>query len=204
MQCIVLNLSKKEVCGMKANLQKRNIAVFCGSDMGKKTAFCEAAEELGKWIGKNKDVLIYGGGDAGLMGVVSKNAYQAGSKVIGVVPKNVDFMKKRSQEYVTTLIETSDMSERKQKMMDIADVFIALPGGIGTLDEMSEAITMTKIGAFHKPCIFFNKDDYYAPLKRMFDEMEQAGFWWKDSRKHVLFSENFEEIERFITTEDRK
>ena len=174
------------------------IAVYCGSDFGNNEEYTKAARELGQWIGKSKYTLIYGGGESGLMGAVAKEVHAAGSEVIGVIPGNVEFIKSRPQPYVTKLITTTNMSERKQKMLDLADVFIALPGGIGTLDEISEAITLTKIGVFQKPCVLFNRNSFYAPMKNMFEKMEQEGFWWKESMRHVLFSDHVDEIAAFI------
>lgn len=174
------------------------IAVYCGSDFGNNEEYAKAASELGQWIGKSKHTLVYGGGESGLMGAVAKEVHAADSEVIGVIPGNVEFIKSRPQPYVTKLITTTNMSERKQKMLDLADVFIALPGGIGTLDEISEAITLTKIGVFQKPCVLFNRNSFYAPLKTMFEQMEQEGFWWKESMRHVLFSDHMDEIAVFI------
>ena len=133
---------------------------------------------------------------------VAKEVHEAGSTVIGVIPGNVEFIKARPQPYVTKLITAENMSERKQQMMELADVFLALPGGIGTLDEISEVITLTKIGVFQKPCILFNRNSFYEPLRTMFTQMEQAGFWWKESMRHVLFSDDLEEISAFIETWD--
>lgn len=174
------------------------IAVYCGSDFGQNPIYVAAARELGRWIGENKYTLVYGGGEAGLMGAVSKEAHDAGCQVIGVVPGNVDFIKDRPQPYVTELIVTKNMSDRKEKMLELADVFIALPGGIGTLDEITEAITLTKIGVFDKPCILFNRNNFYEPFRQMLEEMEKAGFLTADSIKHVLFSDDVEEIGRFL------
>jgi len=174
------------------------IAVYCGSDFGNNPIYAKAAAELGTWIGESGYTLVYGGGDTGLMGTVAKEAYNLGCQVIGVIPGNVDFIKDRPQPYVTELFTTHNMSDRKEKMLELADVFIALPGGIGTLDEISEAITLTKIGVFKKPCILFNRGDFYEPLQKMFAEMEQADFLWAESMRHVLFSDNCAEIEAFV------
>lgn len=175
-----------------------NIAVYCGSDFGKDPAFTEAAKELGKWIGTRKHALIYGGGNSGLMGTVAKEVHDLGCEVTGVIPGNVDFIKGRPQVYVTNRIVTENMSTRKEKMLELADVFVALPGGIGTLDEISEAMTLTKIGVFDKPCILFNKKGFYEPLRKMLEDMETAGFIYPGTMKHVLFSDAYEEIETFI------
>ncbi len=174
------------------------IAVYCGSDFGTSPAYAEAAIELGRWIGESGNSLIYGGGESGLMGAVAKEVYNLGREVVGVVPGNVAFIKDRPQPYVTELIVTRNMSDRKEKMLELADVFIALPGGIGTLDEISEAITLTKIGVFNKPCIMFDRNGFYEPLHKMFDEMEEAGFFSKESKSHILFSDDVNEIGRFV------
>lgn len=178
------------------------IAVYCGSDFGKDSIYTEAARELGQWIGKCGNSLIYGGGESGLMGTVAKEVHDAACEVIGVVPGNVDFIKGRPQPYVTELITTRNMSDRKEKMLELADVFIALPGGIGTLDEISEAITLTKLGVFNKPCILFNRNGFYEPLKNMLNEMEKCGFIFPGTMKHVLFSDDVYEIEKFIKEYD--
>lgn len=91
------------------------IAVYCGSDFGNNEEYAKAARELGQWIGKSKHTLVYGGGESGLMGAVAKEVHAEGSEVIGVIPGNVEFIKSRPQPYVTKLITTTNMSERKQK-----------------------------------------------------------------------------------------
>ncbi len=174
------------------------IAVFCGSDFGTVSAYTEMAREIGKWIGQSRNTLIYGGGEAGLMGTVAEEVHNAGCEVIGVVPGNVDFIKDRPQPFVTELIVSKNMSERKEYMFENADVFIALPGGIGTLDEISEAATLTKIGVFNKPCILINKNGFYNPIMDMFSKMTDAGFLLEESMKHVLFSDDIKEIDSFI------
>lgn len=174
------------------------IAVYCASVFGDNEEYVKAARELGEWIGKSKHTLVYGGGESGLMGIVAEEVYAAGNEVIGVVPGNVEFINSRPQPYTTKLITTMDMSERKQKMVELADVFIALPGGIGTLDEISEAIVLTKIAELQKPCILFNRNNFYTPLQELLKKMDQAGFLWGDHIEHVLFSDHLNEIEAFI------
>ena len=174
------------------------IAVYCASVFGNNEEYVKAARELGQWIGKNNHALVYGGGETGLMGAVAEEVHASGNEVIGVVPGNVEFIKSRPQPYVTKLITTANMSERKQKMVELADAFIALPGGIGTLDEISEAIVLTKISELQKPCILFNRNSFYTPLQEMLKKMDQAGFLWGDHMEHVLFSDHLNEIEAFI------
>ncbi len=174
------------------------IAVYCGSDFGTVHAYKEAATQLGQWIASSGNTLVYGGGDSGLMGETAKQVHSNGNQVIGVIPGNVGFIAERPQPYCTEVIITESMSARKQKMLDLADAFIALPGGTGTLDEITEALTLTKIGVFRKACIFFNRNGFYEPVKTMFAEMEKAGFLTPSSMSHVLFSDDPLEIEAFI------
>lgn len=174
------------------------IAVYCGSGVGNNPDYIKGAHELGQWIGKSGHTLVYGGGDAGLMGIVAKEVHDSGSPVIGVVPGDVEFIMARPQPYVTDLRVTENMSSRKQLMVDLADAYIALPGGIGTLDEISEVITLTKIGVFHKPSVLFNRLGFYEPFRQMLKTMQGAEFLRYDEMKHVLFSDSVEEIENFF------
>lgn len=174
------------------------IAVYCGSGFGNNPVYAEGAKRLGQWIGQNKHTLVYGGGESGLMGVVAREVFEAGCSVIGVVPGDVSFIKDRPQPYVTELIVAKNMSERKETMLELADAFIALPGGIGTLDEMSEAITLTKIGVFDKKCILFNQNGFYESFRNVLADMEKAEFIEVGSMSNVLFSADVDEIEKFI------
>lgn len=175
-----------------------NIAVYCGSGFGTGDAWREAAVRLGCWIGSQGHTLVYGGGDSGLMGLVAQAAYEGGSRVIGVLPGNVPFICERPQPWCTEVITMETMASRKQRMLDLADAYIALPGGIGTLDEISEAITLTKIGVCDKPSVMFNTKGFYEPFRKQLAQMEEAGFIAPGSMKHVLFSDEVEEIARFI------
>ncbi|MBQ0066144.1 MAG: TIGR00730 family Rossman fold protein [Firmicutes bacterium] len=174
------------------------IAVYCGSGTGNKPNVISKTVELGNWIGKNGHTLIYGGGDEGLMGIIAKTVYKYGNEVIGVLPGNVDFIANRTQSYCTQVIKASNMNVRKQTMLEMADVFIALPGGIGTLDEISEAITLTKIGVFDKPCILYDVDEFYQGFKSFLETMIQSEFLRAAEIKKVLFSQDVDEIEQFI------
>jgi len=174
------------------------IAVYCGSGFGNRPEFADAARELGRWMGSNGHTLVYGGGEAGLMGTIAKEVHDAGQEVIGVIPGNVEFIKSRPQPYVTKLITTENMSERKQTMLEIADAFIALPGGIGTLDEITEVITLTRIGVFDKKSVLFNRNNFYEPLRQMFVDMEVAGLIPENGMRHVLFSDDTDAIGDFI------
>lgn len=174
------------------------IAVYCGSGFGNNCQFAHSACELGEWIGKNGHSLVYGGGESGLMGEVAKSAKQNGAYITGVIPVDVDFIAKRPQPYCNEVLKTKNMSERKAKMLEISDAFIALPGGIGTLDEISEAITLTKLNVYNKKSILFNKCGYYEPLKEMFQEMIKTDFMKAEDISKVCFAETVKQIEEFL------
>lgn len=177
------------------------IAVYCGSGMGNNMCFQKAAEDLGRWIGKTGYSLVYGGGEAGLMGIIAKNAKENGARVTGVVPSDVEFIRARPQPYCDEVVFTKNMSERKQKMLELADCFIALPGGIGTVDEISEVITLTKIGVMNKKSILFNTNGFYEPFKSLLSQMCAADFLKEAELSHVLFSDNLQEIGHFIDSD---
>ena len=174
------------------------IAVYCGAECGKNQSYLDAATETGRWIASKKHTLIYGGGNTGLMGTVAKEVFSAGCEVIAVIPQNVEFIASRLQPFATKIIKTVDMSERKHKMLEEADAFIALPGGIGTLDEISEVMTLTKIGVFNKKSVLFNKDGFYEPLKNLFQKMIDSAFMTNENLSHVIFAKNTAEIENFL------
>lgn len=174
------------------------IAVYCGSAPGNDPAFADSARELGRWIGTNGHTLIYGGGDSGIMGTVAEAAKNAGAAVIGVIPGDVPFIRERPQPFVTELITADNMSARKKVMLDLADAFMALPGGIGTLDEITEVITLTRIGVFNKKSVMVNTNGFYEPFRAMLESMEKAGFIAAGELKKVLFSSDMKEIDGFL------
>ena len=174
-----------------------NITVYCGANSGNKEIFEESTILLGHWIVENNDTLVYGGGKAGLMGLLADSVINAGGKVIGIIPT---FLKSRELAHpnLTELNIVNSMSERKLKMFDLADAFIALPGGPGTLEEITEMISWARIGQNSNPCIFFNIDGYYDPLKQMYEDMEENGFLTKKDREKILFSSSVNEMSDFI------
>lgn len=174
-----------------------NITVYCGANSGNKEIFKESTIHLGKWIAENNNTLVYGGGKAGLMGLLADSVINEGGKVIGIIPT---FLKSRELAHpnLTELNIVNSMSERKLKMFDLADAFIALPGGPGTLEEITEMISWARIGQNPNPCIFFNVDGYYDPIKKMYEDMEKKGFLTKKDREKIFFSSSFNEISNFI------
>lgn len=170
-----------------------NIAVYCGSSSGNNPRFIEAAKELGTWIGKNGHTLVYGGASKGLMGAVAGAVIEAGGRVIGVIP-DVAIIQARKHTGLTELIETGSMAERKSKMIELADAFVALPGGIGTLDEITEVMSLCSLSIVKAPIVLFNTGGYYEPLKAVLDNVISAEFGREEYFSNVLLSEDLNEI----------
>ena len=173
------------------------ITVFCGANNGKSELYIKNATELGEWIADNNHTLVYGGGKIGLMGVIADTVLENRGEVIGIMPQ---FLVDReiSHTGITEFIIVDDMSDRKTKLVDFGDVFIALPGGPGTLEEISQVISWVRVGKKDAPCILMNVDGYYDFLEQYFDKMVEEGFLIIEDRKNTLFTDNIEEMERFI------
>ena len=193
----MLSCALEKLLDMKRKKKAMNITVYCGASTGNGKIYEKCAENMGKWIGKNNHVLVYGGGKAGLMGIVADTVLQEGGRAYGVM---TSFLQERELAHLslTKLITVDNMTERKKIMMEMGDVFIALPGGPGTLEEISEVISWARIGQNSKPCIVFNADGYYDSLKNMYGTMVKEGFLTEEDRDKILFSDNFDEIGKFI------
>ncbi|MGM8216110.1 TIGR00730 family Rossman fold protein [Bacillaceae bacterium W0354] len=153
----------------------KKVAVFCGSREGNDPIFMEDAKKMGKLLANCGIELIYGGSMLGCMGAVAQGALENGGKVIGVTTKkllNVELV----HNHLTELHVVDTMHQRKAMMAERAEAFIALPGGIGTLEEWFEVFTWAQIGYHSKPCAFLNIDNYYDPLIDLFDHMIEKGF----------------------------
>ncbi|KAJ8485441.1 hypothetical protein OPV22_017926 [Ensete ventricosum] len=173
----------------------RRICVFCGSRSGNRPSFSQAALDLGEQLVERKIDLVYGGGSAGLMGLVSKTVFNGGCHVLGVVP-TVLLPNEVSGETIGDVIKVADMHERKSEMAKCADAFIALPGGYGTMEELLEIIAHSQLGIHHKPVGLLNVDGYYDSLLALFDKGVEQGFI-EDSARHIVASaESAEELLR--------
>lgn len=175
------------------------IAVYCGSTGGKKACYVEEAKALGSWFGENGHTVIYGGSNTGMMGAVADATLASGGSVIGVVP-NVPVIQARTHTSLTELIETTTMAQRKEIMMKGADAYFALPGGIGTLDEITEIISLSSLHIIHSPIVFFNTDGYYNHLKEYFEAVVESGFGKEEYFQDILFSNDLEEIGHYLTS----
>ncbi|HYX15389.1 MAG TPA: TIGR00730 family Rossman fold protein [Nostoc sp.] len=163
----------------------KSICVFCGSSMGVRPVYKEAAQTLGKTLASQKFRLVYGGGNVGLMGVVADAALLAGGEVIGVIPEFLA-AKEIAHNELTVLHVVGSMHERKTKMADLGDAFIALPGGYGTLEEFCEILTWAQLGLHQKPCGLLNVERYFDPLLRLFDHAVKEEFLKSALRSLVL------------------
>jgi len=153
----------------------KTICVFCGSQPGVNSAYAEAARELGHLLARHDITLIFGGGMTGIMGILADATLDAGGRAIGIIPDSMN-VPRVVHENLTDLIVTPDMHTRKAKMVEMSDGFIALPGGLGTLDELFETLTLSQLGYEPKPIGILNVAGYYDPLVELIDHAIQAGF----------------------------
>lgn len=173
------------------------IAVYCGSSSGDKEEYVRNAEMLGRWIAGNGHTLVYGGASKGLMGAVADGALEKGGEVIGVLP-DIPLIQERRKKGLSKYIEAEDITQRKNIMLSLADAYIALPGGAGTLDEVSDVMCLASLGLSRKPCIFFNVLGYYEPMREMVKKMTASGFMRAESCEALYFADSIEEIENII------
>jgi len=155
--------------------QIKNICVYCGSGKGTNAAYAKAARELGIALAKANLGLVYGGGSLGLMGVVAKTTVKNGGYVTGIIPSFLSEKEKMLRE-VDNLIVVDDMHKRKMLMFEHADAFVALPGGIGTLEELVEQLTWSQLGQHHKPIILANIEGFWSPLLTLLKHMNEETF----------------------------
>jgi len=153
----------------------KRICVFCGSSRGQKPVYAEAARELGELLARKKIGLVFGGGRIGLMGVVADAVLAGGGEAIGVIPKSLK-ERELGHDGVTELRIVPSMHARKAMMAELADGFIAMPGGFGTLDELCEILTWAQLGIHEKPCGLLNANNFFAPLLALFDHQMEEGF----------------------------
>lgn len=156
----------------------RSVCVYCGSSPGRDEIYVKAGHLLGRSIAKSGLRLIYGGGTKGIMGAVSEGALRAGGKVTGIIPRFL-INKEATETALNRLDElliTENMHERKHRMFEKSDAFVALPGGIGTVEEIVEIMTWAQLGHHRKPIVFGNVDGFWNPMLALLDHMSSAGF----------------------------
>ncbi|MCU4579761.1 TIGR00730 family Rossman fold protein [Acinetobacter gyllenbergii] len=170
-----------------------SICVFCGSSLGNDPIYQQMAEATGQAIAAQGQTLVYGGGRSGLMGVVANSALQAGGRVIGVIPHAlVD--RELAHTGLTELHVVNNMHERKTKMAELSDAFVALPGGAGTLEEIFEQWTWSQLGIHQKPCAFLNVVGFYDDLLKMLQGSVERGFSQERFVDKLIVAEQIEDI----------
>ena len=167
----------------------KSICVYCGSNPGAKPVYVERATELGRRLASEGLRLVYGGGRTGLMGAVADGVLAAGGQVTGVIPQQLVDMEV-AHAGVTTLEVVGSMHERKSRMFDLADAFVALPGGFGTAEEIFEMLTWRQLGIGKKPCAFLDVDGFYAPLIGMIDQMVEQRFLHPEQRQDLWYGDD--------------
>ena len=177
-----------------------NITVYLGANEGNDPCLRHSVEELGTWIGSSGNALVYGGSKSGLMGAIADSVLQASGKVTGIEPQF--FIENELQhDGLTKLIVTKDMSERKAKMIELGDAFIAFPGGTGTLEEIAEVMSKVSLKHLNAPCILYNLNGYYDDLKALLAKMIDKGLSSKERQEGIYFAENLDEIKKILNEE---
>ncbi len=161
------------------------LCVFCGSNLGKRPRYAQMARTLGSEIAARGLTLVYGGSSIGLMGALADAALAAGGEVVGVLPRGL-FRREVAHTGLTRLYEAGSMHERKSLMVELADGFVALPGGFGTCDELFEVVTWAQIGLHQKPIGLLDVGDFFAPLLAMVAHMAEEGFLHNEHRNLLL------------------
>ncbi|MER2267755.1 LOG family protein [Methylobacterium oxalidis] len=171
----------------------KTVCVYCGSGFGENPAFRQAAETLGRSLAAAGIGLVYGGGNVGLMGTVARAVLDGGGHVTGIIP---DFLKSRERmlDDIQETIVVGDMHTRKRMMFDRSDAFVALPGGIGTLEELVEQLTWAQLGQHRKPILLVSVADFWRPLLTLFDHMRGHGFIRDGLDLNYLVAKDAEEV----------
>ena len=173
------------------------ICVFCSANEQIDPDFFRAAEELGRWAATNGHVIVYGGVNQGLMECLGRAAHEAGGRTIGVVPAIVAKTGRTSQ-YVEIEIPCDNLTDRKQLMMDQADLFVALPGGIGTLDEVFTVAASATIGYHQKPVILYNLKGFWNPLIALLDDLGQRCMVRGEWRQYIRVATSIDELQHWL------
>ena len=173
------------------------ICVFCSANQQIDPAFFAATEELGRWAAKNGHSIVYGGVNQGLMECLAKAAHEANGRTIGVIPSTVE-KSGRTSDYVDVEILCDNLTDRKQLMMDQGDVFVALPGGIGTLDELFTVAASATIGYHQKPVILYNIKEYWTGLIALLDELQQRGMVRGQWRDYIKVASSLEDLASMV------
>jgi len=174
-----------------------SLAVFCGSKNGNNPVYVNHAKELGKLLAKKNITLIYGGGSTGIMGAVADAMMENGGKVIGIITKKlVDW--EHQHEGITDLSVVDDMHIRKQKMYDLCDAAVILPGGVGTLDEFFEMVTWNQLSIHDKKIYLINSDNFFDFLLKHIQQMEKQGFLYESVLERITVLDEPEQLLQYL------
>lgn len=177
-----------------------NITIYCGANTGNDPEFVKRASELGAWMAENGHTLIYGAGNAGMMGALSDAVIQGGGRAVGVTPEFF-VINEETREDLSEVIIADDMPTRRGIMMEMGDAFIALPGGTGTLDEIAEVIAMNRLGrlgSVRKPVMLYNVNGYYDKFFGFLDDMAGQEFCTQRDRDNAIEVTCIGDIERAL------
>ena len=180
----------------------KSICVYCGSGPGTNPAFVAAANRFGQILAENGIRLVYGGGSIGLMGAIAESVLDGGGQVTGIIPEFLvsrERMNERAQEHIIT----RDMHERKRLMFEHADAFVALPGGVGTLEELVEQVTWAQLGRHKKPILLANISGFWDPLCALLDHMKKLEFIRDGLTVNPLVAEHVDDILPMLTAAAR-
>jgi len=180
-----------------------SICVFCGARTGYSPAYAEAAEELGRLLAERNVTTVFGGGQVGLMGRLADAALKHGGQVIGVIPRHLA-RKELLHPRVDSMYVVKDMRERKKTMEMLADAFIALPGGLGTFEELFEAITGVQLHCHSKPIGLLNTEHYFEPLLKLIDHAVHQGFIRPEHQRLFVVAERPEDLLQQLLTQTKK
>lgn len=170
----------------------KKICVFCGSSTGKNPVYSSLAVSLGEYLARNSVSLVYGGGDIGLMGLLSTTVMKCGGYVTGIIPELIS--SQIPHKNISELIVVKTMHERKALMYSMSDAFICLPGGIGTLEELLEVFTWLQLGYHSKPVLLLNINGFYNNLIRQFELMVEEGFLSRTHLSNLLVKDNADNL----------
>ena len=193
LRCLTAFLSIK----IETEKTRMNITVYLGANEGNDPSLRKVVQELGTWIGCSGNALVYGGSKSGLMGALADSVLNAGGEVTGVEPEFF-IINEFQHERLTKLIVTKDMSERKNKMIELGEAFIAFPGGTGTLEEIAEVMSKVSLKHLNAPCILYNLNGYYDSLKALLDHMIEKNLSSKERQEGIYFAKNLEAIKRIL------
>ena len=177
----------------------KKVCIFCGARTGNSSQIVEETKKLVKLLAEQDYDLVYGGGNGGLMGLIADEFLKHGREVIGIRP-SILLSEENSHDGLTEMISTEDMFERKKNMVNVSDSFIALPGGVGTLDEILDVMTLNKIDAIHKPMALFDINGFYTKLTELLDTFVEYGYLDEEAKGLLIMENSAENLTKALSS----